>query len=411
MPTQKTNLSKGTKEETKLPGANLPSSPEESLGIPESPPYVPNPSGFEPASPPQMVAGRPLQPISPKELMAQHRAVAGDVSILGTKDGAKAPPKPQAPPRSMATAMPQTPAQRAELLLPDFLRPQQQASASQAEGATPPSPPPSTGGSGSSGGGSGDGPPPPDNVLLRNLIRESERAREEGDPALSARIRGLAEAALGGSRMNRKAPKAKGSSAMNRLRANLGLRKIKPAEVEWGGLKWKFAPSPAPLDYWMYSQLPDDPIGRGLHSAALGICASLVGLDDEPLWQVLSIPLTADYTIDLPDGGTDEISLNLHVKRCKSCSTEVEIQAESCKLCGASQDPFDVPLSLRFRYADMFFTWLQEEFGPYEELDELWTKMRGALKSRASDQEDLYPLLNWSQNQQTETPTSPSGAE
>lgn len=396
------------------------------MGIPDEAPYVPDPHGFEPAAPAQNVAGRSIRPITTRELMLQHQAVAGEhVSILGTtkpsldiksreekireeeREAWKPPPveRPQ-----------ETSGDRAERIMPEFLQPAPQPQESPPPSGGPPAAPPgggsgSGGGSGKGGWGSGE----EQNALLRDILREAERAREDGDPALAARIRGLAESSLGGSNMSRKISTPKRSPVLERLRSNLGLRKIQPASVEWGGMKWHFTSTPAPLDYWMYAQLPDDPIGRGLHSAALGISAALVGIDEEPLWKVLNIPLTTVYEIDVPDpttGGTakDQIKLNLHAKRCPTCSLEVDLEDKKCGTCGAAVDPYDVPLSLRFRYADTFFEWLQNELGPYEQLDELWTLMREAVKSRSLDQEDLYPLLNWSQ-QQTETPTSPSGAE
>ncbi len=234
---------------------------------------------------------------------------------------------------------------------------------------------------------------------------------------MAARLRRMAEAALVNTAVTREPVKTERSLVLDKLRRNLGLKAIKPAEIEWGGMKWHFAPVPATLDYWLYANLPEEPLTRTMHAPALGIVTGLVGLDDTPLYKVLNIPLKTFYGVPIPTPGGEEgemtvetVPSDLHTKLCPGCSFDVPVDATTCPSCKATLDPMDVPVTLRIQYAEKMFDWFQNEFGPFERLPELWELMNVAVKSRSEAKDETYPLLDWS-SKEKKTPSSTPGEE
>jgi len=382
--------------------------------------------GFEPTLPPVNIAGREMHPLTSDDLARGHLAYAGNVNMRGDPlPDAVAHQRHYA--RQVAQQTAQDAAQQfgenqAEALMPDFLRDDQGASvAPQGHmGSTAPQPPPGPPGApppAPPSGGDGRGPGGPDNsaTVVSALLQEAERARQSGDPLLGVRLQKMAEAAIVDTTVRRTPPKVERSLILDKLRRNLGLKAIKSAAVEWGGMKWHFAPAPAQVDYWLYTQLPEEPLSRVMVAPALGVSTGLVGLDDTPLWKVFNLPILTEYEIDVPGLGqtlphVERVPISLHSKLCPGCAHEVKVDAEKCAYCGAAQDLMDVPATLRIQYAEKMYEWLQNEFGPFERLNELWKLMTDLVKMRSEAKDETYPLLDWSAKQTT-TPTSPPGDE
>lgn len=403
--------------------------------IPDEETYISDPTGFEPTGPEVEVAGRRGRLLTRDDLARMHVEHAGNLTIQGTPNPQVADEYRLAQQRLIEQQRAAFPENQADALMPDFLREAEAEAEARmagapaapgASGASPPSggglppqaPPAPPAGAPGAPGGPGN---PGDSAAAVAFIREAERARQAGDPLVAARLQHMAESALAGSDVRRRKRDVEQSSILGKLRRNLGLERIPTAVVEnWGGLKWHFAPAPAPVDYWMYSQMPDDALVRVLYASALGVSANLVGLDDTPIYKVLNVPTTTEYEITVPgppdeDGKatqrTEVVNINLHVKHCPGCNVELErVDMTQCNACGAQLDPMLVPPSLRVQCAEAFYIWLQEDFGPFEKLEDLWRKMNQVLTMRSDAGEDMYPLLDWSENQQT-TPDSPPGEE
>jgi hypothetical protein len=186
-----------------------------------------------------------------------------------------------------------------------------------------------------------------------------------------------------------KARPAGRSPVLQRMVEHFGLEKIKPVEIEWGGFRWRFAPTSTRLDLWIGEKLA----GNGYNAAALLVAAGTVGIDGEPIYKVLNVPLSKEYEIsDLSKTVTKTVTLPLYNKRC-NCGNEVAVEANKCKSCGAQVDPFDLPLELRVEVADRLYRFLEENFGAYEELAELVTLKDQQMKNRVLNRGELYPFL------------------
>jgi hypothetical protein len=225
-------------------------------------------------------------------------------------------------------------------------------------------------------------------AALEYLMREEAAARDRGDYIAAQQARDMADRLTTGVDVER-IPKQKGRHpALQKLLGNLGLEKIKPAEIEWAGTRWMFA-------------------------ATIMISASLVGLDGVPLYEVLNIPLDAEYVISAPGAGENKpkrvTQVALYRRHC-DCGVELEVDLDSCPHCKAAHDKFDMPPDLRMKCAEFFYQLLEQKFGAYEELAYLLDIKTQTMKDRQMDKEELYPLARPSQEQK-KTTTSPSGDE
>jgi hypothetical protein len=250
---------------------------------------------------------------------------------------------------------------------------------------------------------------PPDDEMVRAiqlLTDTADQADREGDPSTAARMKGIAEQLLTGSDVRRKAKEYKRHPILDKLINSFGLRKIEREEVVWSGFKWAFSPIPAPLRWWMGEKI-DQATFR--NAPALHIATSLLALDGEPLWKVFSIPLTIDYEVmandEQPVGRGFEIK---PFRKFCECSAEVEMEAVGCGICGAAIDPLDVPLKLRYRYAEVVYEWLMNDFGPLDRLIDLVELRDTKMKDPLTDEEEVYPLVSRS-SVPSETDSSPPG--
>jgi hypothetical protein len=183
--------------------------------------------------------------------------------------------------------------------------------------------------------------------------------------------------------------------ALSKLRRNLGLRKIDPAAIEWGGSTWHFAPPPAPVSQW--AAVAGEPNSLAYYD--LKVSSNIVGLDNVPIYKVLGIDLVHYYKVSEDD--EELIPVPAFQKYCDACNGEVGLEATECAQCKSKLDPFDMPLALRVRCAIEFHTFLQEEFGPYDELFQLVDLMNKKMPDKFFDKEELYPFLTQSSEAKT----------
>jgi hypothetical protein len=190
-----------------------------------------------------------------------------------------------------------------------------------------------------------------------------------------------------------------------KLRANLGLGAVPSADVEWAEFKWRFAAIPAAIDRWVEIMVQQ---GAGNRFMVLKLAASLVAIDGEPLWKVFNIDLSTDYQ---EPGGTEVVKVPRYTKLCGVCGHDVGfgLTTVQCSQCGASLDPFDLPMTLRAKCAEVVYGFFQDQFGPYENLQELYVKMLEVVPDRFGNRATLYPFLRLSERSNEKTPTSESG--
>jgi hypothetical protein len=234
------------------------------------------------------------------------------------------------------------------------------------------------------------------------LADRANSARKRGDDAMANELQAVLGQILGDSTPKRIRHKKADHPALSKLKRNLGLTMIKPATVEWAKMKWHFAPAPALLDNWVVAMTEQS---AGSH-VSLKIAASLVGLDDAPLYEVLGVELVGTFEVN---GRT--ITQPLYTKTCDACGADVDVHAAVCNNCDGILDPFDMPLDLRAECAQRMHKFFVKDFGPYEDLHNLYGLMRKVMPDRVFDREKLYPFLKLSPMSSTETATSPSGDE
>lgn len=192
---------------------------------------------------------------------------------------------------------------------------------------------------------------------------------------------------------------------LNKLRANLGLGAIASAEVEWAEFKWRFAPIPAALDRWIELMAQQGAVNRWM---VLKLAAGLVAIDGEPLWKVFNIDLTADFK---QEDEEKVFQVPRYTKLCGVCGQDVgfAVTTVTCAQCGASVDPFEVPMPLRAKYAEIVYGFFQDQFGPYENLQDLYLLMQKAVPDRFGNMATLYPFLKLSPSPSETTPISAPG--
>jgi len=230
------------------------------------------------------------------------------------------------------------------------------------------------------------------------LAEVERRSRNEGDLASAAQARNMSVKLQDSFIINPRSKTKMEHPALTKLLTNLGLKKISHTPIEWGGSTWIFSATNAQLDYWVSNSMDKD----GLNIVALTISASVVGLDDVPVYEVLNIPLKKKFevaSLDNPDE-TTEVEIVLYKKYC-TCGNQIEIDIEECPLCGASQDKFEMPLDLRLMCANRFNQMLTEQFGAYEALPQLLRLRREHMKDRRLDAKELYPLVIPSSEEKT----------
>jgi len=236
--------------------------------------------------------------------------------------------------------------------------------------------------------------------MAAHLSDRAREARKRGDDRLALELQDAMADILGSNRPKRIRQKREVHPALAKLRRNLGLSKIRPATIEWADSKWHFAPAPPIIDNWAVTVQE-----QGMGSwAALKVAANLVGIDDTPLYHVFGIELEAQYDNLGPQ--------TLYNKFCDACGEVVRADVITCPSCSNLMDPYNMPLDLRIECAQKAHRFFIEEFGPYEDMMQLYTLMRDAMPDRVRDREALYgPFLHISPTSSAETITTPSGGE
>jgi hypothetical protein len=408
-------------QKTGIGGGDVPSAPRENvvqaepqgedLGIPEDGgTYIDDPSGFVANAPVKDLHGRRVRPLSDQELERAHRMQAGNVPMFGDpslgdqpqtiedRNGQRMQNPQQAPNRD---AM-----RKAEQMMPDFMRTPQQQEPTTSRTQQPKQPP--TGYEAASAAVQSAAFDETAN-MLQHLIDQEIAARNRGDYHTAAQARNMAERLTENYKLTRTSQKRDEHAAMQRLRSALGLEQIKPTEIEWAGFTWQFEPTNHRLDIWVTESLRQD----GMNLAALMISAAIVGIDNVPIYDFLGIALEEEYTMTAKDPkqsfGNKVIRSKLYTKYC-NCGVEVGVKDTSCPACKRSHSPFDMPIELRERCAMMFYEFLENDFGPYEELAILLDMKAAKMKDRRLDKAELYPLAVPSQEVKTTTDSQSGGA-
>jgi len=287
---------------------------------------------------------------------------------------------PMAPPPQMEPGA----KEQVDAMLPDFLREQQPA-------------PVTTGDSQKKGDRK--------EALAAMLAEQVIEARKKGDNAFADKLKNLIGDTLedvGPKRVRKPKPV---HPALQKLRQNLGLQRIQPTTVKWGDQKWHLAPAPPAIDHWAI-QVAEEGISN---YSILKLAGSIVGIDNAPLYEVFGIEMQAEYQ---PTDGSQPIIVQVYDKQCDACGETIDVSATVCPACTSMHDPYDMPLNLRLRCADEMHKFFINDFGPYEELRQLYVLMREEMKDRLADKEELYgPFLKLSDVFSTTTDTTPSGAE
>jgi hypothetical protein len=366
-----------------VPPPTIPSDPVQDLGIPDGM-IDDDPGGFVPRSDVQELAGRKVRAITPDDLARAHQQYAPGTRITGERvpapDGMRTEPIPQPYPQQDPSD-----AAQAQRLIPPAFRGQPQTAQVQEQ---------TTGYQQAA---------PASNEKQQETIQEVTRAvsafeylskmdreaKASGDPERASQTASMLGALKGQVSVQEKHAQAGRSPVLQRMVEHFGLEKIKSVDIEWGGFKWRFAPTNTRLDLWIGEKLA----GNGYNAAALLVAAGTVGIDGEPIYKVLNVPLAKEYEIsDLAKTITKTVTLPLYNKRC-NCGNDVAIEADKCKSCGAQVDPFDLPLELRVESAERLYRFLEEKFGAYEELAELVTLKDQQMKNRVINRGELYPFL------------------
>jgi hypothetical protein len=378
----------------------MPEDTGEDLGIPEGN-IDDDPSGYVPPSPPQVVAGRRMRPMTPQDLSAAHQRYAGNVNMVGDRapgdDGMRTEHTHDPNAARMAEYAAPGVADEARRLMPQQFQgagqqrqaPPQQQYQQPAQQDAP----------------SNESASDLQNEVARAadtfeyLHRVDHEAKLSGNMDRATQTTALMGALKEGYQVNEaRAPQGR-HPVLQRLVEHFGLEKIKPAEVEWAGFKWRFAPTSTKLDLWMHDNLN----ASGYNAAALLLATSVVGIDGEPVYKVLNIPLHRKFTIKDKKGlASKEVTTSLYDKEC-SCGATVSVDAPVCQGCGAAQDVFSFPLNLRIECAIRLNKFFEEQFGAYEELAELVNLRDGLMKNRILNKAELYPFLPKTQSSKAGT--------
>jgi hypothetical protein len=251
-------------------------------------------------------------------------------------------------------------------------------------------------------------PQPDDHAgeLIALLSDEVLRARQAGNEDVAQQLLDVFNRLTRADKVIQQVRRVKRPNpVLNKLRANLGLGAIASAEVDWAEFKWRFAPIPAALDRWVELMAQQGAANRFM---VLKLAASLVALDGEPLWKVFNIDLTTDFK---QEGEEKVFQVPRYTKLCGVCGQDVgfDVTATSCVQCGASVDPYEVPMPLRAKYAEIVYGFFQDQFGPYENLKDLYLLMQQAVPDRFGNMATLYPFLKLSPPPSETTPTSAPG--
>lgn len=416
-------------QKTRLPGAgDSPEEPlepqesgavEEDLGLTEGMGnIVDDPSGFVANAPIEAMYGRRVRPMSNAELERAHHMQAGNVPMfgqpsIGDKDG-KMPEQPISEPRREEPRANPNARRQAEVLMPDYLK-----------DAPPQDKPPQQNSNYPSSKENSSGKSTRQSVaataaqqalfdestaMIERLLEQEAAARNRGDYQTAAEARQLAESIAEDYEFERVVKPKEEHPGLKRLRARLGLEQIKPASVNWAGFKWMFAVTNARLDRWVGRSMNED----NSNLASLIIASSLIGIDDVPLYDFLSIPIEEEHTVTNKDENgniidTKKVTVSIFKKFC-ICGAEVKIDETECYSCKAKLNIYDVPTDLRMLCAERFYNFLEEDFGPYEGLPILIDRRNELMKSRQVDMRELYPLAFSSQEAKTTT-SSQSGDE
>jgi len=245
----------------------------------------------------------------------------------------------------------------------------------------------------------------PDRTKVANLLAQRiVEAKSDGREEAAKELNNLLGQLMGQMEPKRLRTRREAHPALQKLRRNLGLKRIQPTTIEWCGVKWHFAPPPAALDRWV-AQMVDE--GLGSYSA-LKLAVAIVGLDDAPLYSVFGVDVRALYE---PPDGSEPISVRLYEKRCDACGDIIDVDAKECVTCGSLHDPFDMPLILRVRCAELMNQHFAEEFGPYEDLYLLLAKLRDEMPDRTVAKEQLYPFPELLPTSSSKMDTTPTGAK
>lgn len=355
-------------------------------------PPAPQPPATQPPTPSNPSAenlyGRDVLPVKPGDLLQSHIDSGGDPHSIHNKSAPTGLDQEQLN-RMMPSYLKQEPGQPPQKIqapAPDGLQQVTDGVAEEADEAERDA-------------------PSANDVHTINLLQEQLlQARSRGDDELSGNLATVLDRVVGNTATKRRRMARKDHPVFQRLKRAMGIgEKIQPANVEWGGFRWRVAAVPPPIDQWV-GKLYDEELGN---YSALKVSASVVGIDDVPIYDVLGIALEAEYEPTV--GDTTPITVPLFRKTCAACdNTDLDVRATACD-CGAKQDPFDIPLVLRATCAERLHEWFQSEFGPYESLGDLLIEMRKVIKDRRLDQEELYPFLKPSPEPGTPTSTSQSG--
>lgn len=413
MSTQKTSVPRSEADDTDQTVAAQQEAGED-LGLSEDAGnIVDDPSGFVASTPVEMMQGRRVRPVSNAELERAHRMQAGDVPMFGpsmtSKDGQK-PVQQSNTEKPQQRENPQA-REKAEAMMPGFMKgdapPTTQYSAQQPVDEAQPR---RTSRQSAAVKAAHEEMFHDSANMIRQLLDQEAEASNRGDYKGAAQARQLAEKIADGYEFNQVIKPRTDHPAMVKLKANLGLEQIKPTSVEWAGTKWTFAATNARLDNWVVQNLRDG----GVNIAALMISAGLVAIDDVPIYEFLSIPIVEDHTVRTTDDNgnvtdTQTISVYKHRKFC-ACGAQVNLDEKECFSCHAKLDPSDIPTELRLYCAERFNKFLEEEFGPYEELAMLFEMKTELMKDRQIHKEELFPLAISSQEAETTT-NSQSGDE
>lgn len=325
------------------------------------------------------VGGRQLKPINMQQEMGK---AYRDMYPENYEEGNPMnPPPPRADPNAT---------EEVERLLPDFLR------GEEAQGQNGPRTP--------------SQPTDEKDVESANLISQQiVEARKRGDYDTAKALEDVLSQMVD-KVPKRVRPKRDAHPALQKLRRNLGLQKIKPATVEWGGSTWHFAAPPPAVDHWIAKMVQNE---LGTFSS-LKIAGSLVGIDDAPVYKVFNVDLVAHFNAD---NDPEPVKVRIYEKRCDACGEVNDVDATACAQCESALDPYDMPLELRLQCVDLVHKFFMSEFGPLEELRDLHLKMREVMPDRIDQKEDLYGPFLPSSESSSATPettenlplTKPSG--
>lgn len=367
----------------------------ESLGLQPEDPHIADPTGWAPESTAaHEIMGRKMIKLSPKDLEKLHESHAPGQSMVDndpTKElsDRKLPDPDDIRERDLNPNREASPSE----LLGDYARNTQEKK-TKPNTATIKKP---------TGARIGPGEVGEAVRVVETLLNRSVLYREQGDLKLSSELNAIARSIIDSNNIRRVQEPRERHPALQVLLNNIGLEKIEPVKVSWLGNIWVFAPKPEELDFWIAENVRDG----GIDISICLIAASLVGMGEDspgasppdPLWKVFNMGLSCGYELTrestlegIPDE-TEAYDVQVYYKTCESCSTEVPVQDAECRVCGAFQDIYDVPLTLRRRYANATKDFIQSKLGlGHQEWGNLVDEMRKVMKDRRLDREELYPL-------------------